>query len=61
MELHEVTEIAEIASKHGANRHLQVGWKLLGVLTERDGESTWFKYSLGWAGPLPAKLPEENY
>lgn len=53
----EIKEVKEMNGDNSANDHLALGWVLLGVTTERDGDHSWFSYSLSWPKELPAAHP----
>lgn len=54
MDLSNVIEVYETTDEEDVNRHLKVGWKLLGVCAHNYGgdvQPTYsHRYSLGWTG-----------
>lgn len=59
MEMREIQAVEKVAGEGRANAYLQAGWVLLNTATERDGESTYFVYSLGWPNDLPPQVPKD--
>jgi len=53
----EIKEVKELTGDDGVNAYLERGWLLLGVTNERDGDHSWFSYSLGWPKSSPAEHP----
>jgi hypothetical protein len=64
MSVSDVKEVAEVITVGGTehlNEYLKAGWVVLAVATmttdHRDYSEPMIKYSLGWAGTLPAPRP----
>lgn len=55
--LHEVQAVKVMTGDDSVNAHLELGWIVLGVTSERDGDHSWFTYSIGWPKALPAQTP----
>jgi hypothetical protein len=56
---HDITQIHETNKQHEANAYLELGWRLLKVVTRRD-EYEYASYVLGWPSTQPPKRPERR-
>ena len=57
----DITSIREVIALNGersVNEYLAAGWVLLNTTSQRDGESAWTQYTLGWPKELPATVPD---
>lgn len=53
-----IREVLTISGERGVNAHLAAGWVLLSTCVQRDGESEWTQFTLGWPKDLPATVPD---
>lgn len=58
MELQNIKKVVEINGAKYANQYVALGWVILNTVAQREGDSGWITYSLGWPNALPANEPE---